>query len=55
MATLTPILRRSRDYLPFVVGGAVALAVSLVLDGFWFIPAGAVAGALAAAIVGPRR
>lgn len=54
MATLTPILKRSRDYLPFVVGAAVALPVSFVLDGFWFIPIGAVAGATAAAVIGPR-
>jgi predicted branched-subunit amino acid permease len=54
-ATLTPILRRSGDYLPFVVGAAAGLAASFLLDGFWFIPIGAIAGALVAAIVGPRE
>lgn len=53
-ATLTPILARSRDFLPFLIGGAAGLAASFLVDGFWFIPAGAVTGAAAAAIVGPR-
>ena len=53
-AILTPILARSRDFLPAVVGAVVGLAASVLLDGYWFIAIGAVSGALAAAIVGPR-
>jgi predicted branched-subunit amino acid permease len=54
-ATLTPILRRSRDFLPFIIGGAAGLAASFVVAGFWFIPIGAIAGAATAAVVGPRK
>lgn len=54
VATLTPILKRSRDYLPFVAGAVVGLAASFLVEGFWFIPIGAVAGAVLAAIMGPR-
>jgi len=53
-ATLTPILKRTRDFLPFGVAGAVGLATALLIDGYWFIPVGALSGALAAAIAGPR-
>lgn len=52
--TLTPLLARTRDYLPFVVGASVGLAASFIVEGFWFVPIGAIAGAVAAAIVGPR-
>ena len=53
-ATLTPILRRTRDYLPFVVGAAAGLAASFAIPGFWFIPIGAITGAVVAAFAGPR-
>ncbi|MBX9759039.1 MAG: branched-chain amino acid ABC transporter permease, partial [Beijerinckiaceae bacterium] len=53
-ATLTPILRRTRDYLPFAAGAGAGLAASFVIPGFWFIPIGAIAGAVAAAFAGPR-
>lgn len=54
-AILTPILSRSRDYLPAIVGALVGVAASLLIDGYWFIAIGAVSGALAAALVGPRK
>ncbi len=53
-ATLVPILARTRDFLPFAVSAATAIVASLVLPGFWFIPIGAISGALAAAFRGAR-
>ncbi len=53
-ATLTPILKRTRDWLPLVVSAGAAIAASLALPGYWFIVIGALAGAGAAAAVGPR-
>ncbi|MFN3889135.1 MAG: AzlC family ABC transporter permease [Beijerinckiaceae bacterium] len=54
-AILTPILARSRDFLPASVGAVAGVVASLALDGFWFIAIGAVSGAVAAAVAGPRR
>lgn len=53
-AILTPILARSRDFLPAGVGAVVGLAASVALDGYWFIAIGALAGAVGAALAGPR-
>jgi predicted branched-subunit amino acid permease len=48
-AMAVPVLRRSHHWLPFIVAGAVGVAFSYVVPGFWFIIAGALAGAFAAA------
>ncbi len=44
-----PVMRRARALAPFVVAGVVALAVGALAPGFWFIVAGALAGAVAGA------
>lgn len=54
-ATLVPILRRTRAYAPFLVAGAVALAASALLPGYWFIVIGALSGACAGAFWPPRK
>jgi len=54
-ATLVPILRRTRAYAPFLVSGAVALAASALLPGYWFIVIGALAGACAGAFLPARK
>ena len=53
-ATLVPILKRTRQFMPFAVSGLVALAVSFLTPGYWFVAAGAIAGALAAAFRNPK-
>ncbi|HEY8580658.1 MAG TPA: AzlC family ABC transporter permease, partial [Beijerinckiaceae bacterium] len=53
-ATLVPILARTRDFLPLVVSAVAAVAASVLLPGYWFIVVGALAGAGAAAVAGPR-
>lgn len=40
-----PVLRRARRLAPFLVAGAVGLVVGFLFEGFWFIIAGALAGA----------
>ena len=50
-ATLTvPMIRRARRYAPLVIAGLVAIIVSQFAAG-WFIVAGALAGALSAALI----
>jgi predicted branched-subunit amino acid permease len=46
------VFRRARRLAPFLVAGAVALAASWALSGFWFIVIGALAGAVTAAAGG---
>jgi predicted branched-subunit amino acid permease len=53
-ATLVPILKRTRQFMPLAVSGLVAVAVSYLAPGYWFIAAGAIAGALAAAFWTPK-
>ncbi|MFV0281744.1 MAG: AzlC family ABC transporter permease [Rhodoblastus sp.] len=45
-----PMARRSKRYAPLVVAGLVAIVVSFFAPG-WFIVAGALAGALSAALI----
>ena len=50
-ATLTvPMVRRAKRYAPLVIAGLVAIIVSQFAPG-WFIVAGALAGALSAALI----
>jgi len=50
-ATLTvPMVRRAKRFAPLVIAGLVAIIVSLFAPG-WFIVAGALAGALSAALI----
>lgn len=50
-ATLAvPMVRRARRYAPLIIAGLVAILVSLFAPG-WFIVAGALAGALSAALI----
>ncbi|MEI2733450.1 MAG: AzlC family ABC transporter permease [Rhodoblastus sp.] len=50
-ATLTvPMVRRAKRFAPLVIAGLVAIVVSLFAPG-WFIVAGALAGALSAALI----
>ncbi|MDB5570925.1 MAG: branched-chain amino acid transporter permease [Hyphomicrobiales bacterium] len=53
-ATLVPILARTRDFYPFLVSAGAAVVASLALPGYWFIPIGALSGAVAAAFRGER-
>ena len=47
-----PVLKRARRLAPFVAAAAVGLAVGFLFDGFWFIIAGALAGATVGAFGG---
>lgn len=48
---LVPLWRGPRWAVPWVVAGAVALAMSALIPGWWFIIAGAMAGSLTAAFL----
>ncbi|MCC2110061.1 MAG: branched-chain amino acid ABC transporter permease, partial [Hyphomicrobiales bacterium] len=50
-ATLTvPMARRAKRFAPLIIAGLVAIIVSQFTAG-WFIVAGALAGALSAALI----
>jgi predicted branched-subunit amino acid permease len=53
-AMLVPLWRGPRWALPWAVAGATALVVSLLLPGWWFIIAGALAGSFAGGFVDER-
>jgi predicted branched-subunit amino acid permease len=50
-AMLVPLWRGTRRAIPWVIAGVVALAVSLLVEGWWFIVAGATAGSLSAGFI----
>lgn len=50
-AMLVPLWRGPRRAIPWVIAGAVALLVQHFVPGFWFIIAGALAGALAGGFI----
>ena len=47
VAMLVPMWKGRRRALPWLVAGAVALAVDWLSDGYWFLIAGALAGSVA--------
>lgn len=51
IAMLIPLWRGTRRAIPWVIAGAVALAVSFLIEGWWFIVAGALAGSLSAGFI----
>ncbi len=55
VAMLVPLWRGLRRAASWAVAGAVALLVHALVPGFWFIVAGALAGALAAGFVDERQ
>jgi predicted branched-subunit amino acid permease len=48
---LIPAWRGLRRALPWLVAGIVAVAVQWLVDGYWYIIAGAVSGALSAGVI----
>jgi predicted branched-subunit amino acid permease len=50
-ALLVPLWRGKRRALAWTVGGAVALITSVLLPGFWFVVAGALAGGVAGGFI----
>lgn len=50
-AMLVPLWRGRRRAIGWVVGGAVALAVSYLVPGWWFVVAGALTGSIVGAFV----
>ncbi|NVO17632.1 MAG: AzlC family ABC transporter permease [Rhodoplanes sp.] len=54
-AMLVPLWRGRRNAVPWVVAGAVALAVERLVGGWYFIVAGAIAGAVTGGFVDDRR
>jgi predicted branched-subunit amino acid permease len=54
-AMLVPLWRGRRRAIPWVIAGAVAYAVSLMVPGWWFIIAGAIAGSVAGGFLDERR
>jgi 4-azaleucine resistance transporter AzlC len=50
-AMLIPLWRGTRRAIPWAIAGVVALAVSFVVEGWWFIVAGATAGSLSAGFI----
>nr|WP_284701318.1 AzlC family ABC transporter permease [Rhodoplanes tepidamans] len=54
-AMLVPLWRGRRAAVPWVVAGAVALAVERLVGGWFFIVAGAVAGAVTGGLMDDRR
>jgi len=50
-AMLVPLWRGRRRALPWVVAGVVALAVSYLVEGWWYVIAGSLAGTLAGGFV----
>lgn len=54
-ATLTvPMARRAKRFAPLIIAGLTAIVVSMFTSG-WFIVAGALAGALSAALIEPSE
>jgi predicted branched-subunit amino acid permease len=53
-AMLVPLWRGRRRAIPWAVAGAVALAVSFVLPGWWFIIAGTAAGSITGGFIDER-
>ena len=51
VAMLVPLWRGPRRAIPWVIAGAVALAVQHLVSGFWFIIAGALAGAVSGGFI----
>lgn len=54
-AMLVPLWRGPRRAVPWVIAGAVALLVQRLVPGFWYIVAGALAGALAGGLIDERK
>lgn len=54
-AMLVPLWRGRHAAVPWVVAGAVALAVETLFDGWYFIVAGAIAGAVTGGLIDDRR
>jgi predicted branched-subunit amino acid permease len=50
-AMVVPLWRGGRRTVAWIVAGAVALATSYLVSGWWFVIAGAVAGSLAEGFV----
>lgn len=50
-AMLIPLWRGTRRAIPWAIAGVVALAVSFIIEGWWFIVAGATAGSLSAGFI----
>lgn len=47
-AMLVPLWRGPKRAIPWLIAGGVALAVSVLIEGWWFIVAGALVGSLSA-------
>ncbi len=54
-AMLVPMWRGRSRALPWVVSGLVALAVDWLIDGYWFLIAGAIAGSIAGGLQHERE
>lgn len=54
-AMLVPLWRGRRRALPWVVSGAVAIAVNRLFPGWWFIIAGSIAGSVTGGFVHERE
>jgi predicted branched-subunit amino acid permease len=50
-AMLVPLWRGRRRAIPWAVAGAVALAVSYLIEGWWYVIAGSLAGTIAGGFV----
>ena len=55
LALLLGMWKGRTDLVPWIVGGLVAVLVSRLIEGNWYIIAGGLAGSLAGAIVETRR
>ncbi|NWG24433.1 MAG: AzlC family ABC transporter permease [Pseudorhodoplanes sp.] len=55
VAMLVPLWRGPRRAIPWVIAGAVALAVQATVPGFWFIVAGSLSGAIAGGFIDERK
>ena len=55
LALLLGMWKSRGDLVPWIVGGLVALLVSQLVEGNWYIIAGGLAGSLAGAFVETRR
>jgi predicted branched-subunit amino acid permease len=53
-AMAVPLWRRGRRTVAWIVAGVVALATEHVVSGWWFVIAGALAGAIVEASLGDR-
>ncbi|MGD9921581.1 MAG: AzlC family ABC transporter permease [Pseudorhodoplanes sp.] len=52
VALLAPMFESTRRSAPWAIAGLVAIAVQLVVPGFWYIIAGTIAGAIAGGLLG---